>query len=155
SNPPAIGCDEPHAGGATGALSVSIQTVFTNVAPGFSLDFTGVIAGHAAANMWAFGDGASLTNRLFVSHSWAAPGDYPVTLTVYNDDSPAGVSATVLIHSAGQPIYYVWQNGTNPIAPYATWETAATNIQDAVDAAAVGATVLVSNGVYRTGGRTV
>ena len=47
---------------------------------------------------------------------------------------------------------YVWQDSPNPTPPYATWATAAKNIQDAVDVAFIHGTVLVTNGVYAASG---
>jgi len=154
-NPPAIGCDEYYSGAITGALSVALLVDYTNVASGFAVDFTAQIDGHAGANIWNFGDGTVVSNRPYVSHSWSVPGDYLVELTAYNLTYPGGLSATITIHVVVQQAYYVALINTNPVAPYTSWVTAATNIQDAVDVAIPGSTILVSNGVYSTGGRAL
>lgn len=51
--------------------------------------------------------------------------------------------------------HYVSPLSRNPLPPFTTWDTAAHTIQDAVDAAADHDEVVVTNGVYDTGGATV
>jgi hypothetical protein len=76
-------------------------------------------------------------------------------LRAYNASHPTGVVATVTVRILASPTHYVALDGSDPVPPYTTWAAAATNIQDAVDAAVPGALVWVSNGVYQAGARQV
>lgn len=155
-NPPSMGCDEFIAGFMAGPLIPAVKLDYTNIAVGFTANLTAEITGHPEYSRWDFGDGSVTTNQPYTSHGWSAPGDYAVVLTVYNSTYPAGVSATGLVHVVEQPVHYVRASGSSPASPFATWASAANNIQSAVDAATVaGALVLVTNGTYSAGGAVV
>ena len=59
--------------------------------------------------------------------------------------------SVALCISSSADTHYVWTNSPSPTAPYTSWPTAAHVIQDAVDEAIDGDTVLVTNGVYDVG----
>jgi len=58
-----------------------------------------------------------------------------------------------VVSSLPAATHYVSLGSTSPMPPYTSWVTAASTIQDAVDAAAGGDVVVVTNGVYAVGGR--
>ena len=67
----------------------------------------------------------------------------------------AGLLFLTAAQATPATIRYVNVNNPNPAPPYTDWGSAATTIQVAVDAAAAGDEILVTNGVYATGGRAI
>ena len=149
-NPPSIGCDEVYANAISGSLSVAISANkdFTYINKPLSLFAN--IKGKISKNIWTFDDKTSETNKVQIARVWNTVGKYNVVLTAFNETYPAGLSNYISINVVSN-INFVNINNLTPIPPYLTWETAATNIQDAVDIAVPGNIVLVTNGIYCPG----
>ncbi len=154
ANPPSIGCDEVQPGAVTGPLTVALRPNYTHLAPGYAMNLTAQIEGRITRSLWDLGDGTTATNQPITSHAWATPGDYQVALWAFNETHPEGVCGTLTVH-VGQSVHFVDAANANPVWPFMSWASAATNIQDAVDAAGPGSVVWVTNGVYASGAVTI
>jgi hypothetical protein len=75
-----------------------------------------------------------------------------VTTGIDLDGNPRIVGAAVDMgcyeNQNTNEVLYVSLSSTNPVAPYDSWETAATNIQAAIGSAQLGGIVAVNSGVY-------
>lgn len=67
----------------------------------------------------------------------------------------AVIVAAFVTPRAAATVFYVNVDNLTPAAPYTNWLTAATDIQDAINASSNGDLILVTNGVYEAGGQAV
>jgi hypothetical protein len=152
NNPPSIGCDEWQP-----TPVIATQPVVQIAVPAHGLTVGVVAAGLSPVCFWSL-NGTPLADNGHYANSSTAN-------LAANNFGPADAGAYQVIVSnafgvvtsqvAQATIHVVNAAGVNPAAPYLTWATAATNIQDAVNAAAAGDIVLVTNGVYAFGGQAV
>jgi hypothetical protein len=154
ATPPSIGCDEWQP-----APTFAIQPVFQAGIPSrHSLRFNAAAVGQSPFSYFWFKNGTLLQDDTHYGNSAAT------NLTV-NNFGPADAGAYQLIVSnsfgtvtsrvAQVIIHVVDASGSNPVAPFSTWQNATTNIQDAINSAAAGDIVLVTNGIYATGGKAM
>ena len=130
---------------------------FTTVTNAGFIPFTGTLDGIVAGDLagltyyWDIdGDGVAETigaDKGSVAFSFPEGGVHDATLWVTNG---AGDNATftLRLNAMVRTHHYVDEHSANPVAPYLTPETAATDIQAAVNAATVGGYVHVLPGTY-------
>ena len=153
ANPPSIGCAEwqpepvvmaPQIQLTGAPVGFSIGPVSLNGQPPFS--FQWLKDGSPVQDDLHF-NGSQTTGLIAIGIQFSDAGSYQLVASNAFGMVTSAVAQLV--------IHCVDAAGSNPQPPYTNWATAATNIQDAIDAAAVGDVVIVTNGVYATGGRVV
>ena len=152
-NPPSVGCAEWQ----PAPMVTPPRLQLTSDPVGFTVNVSG-FAGQPPFTYFWLKDGIPLqddghfsssqtTNLVATGVSFADAGAYQLVVT----NAFGAVTSSV----ARLVVHCVDAAGVNPVTPYSTWATAATNIQDAIGAALAGEVVLVTNGIYATGGKSM
>ena len=156
---PDLGCYETpdaSAGPLRCSFSPDAVTGLGSATAVFTASASGSGADGELTYTWDFGVGATATsvggNPAIQSVTFSGYGSRTVTLTV---ETPSGATATATVVDCvkvGSAAIFVDATNENPVWPYATWATAATNVQDVFDSLITDGTtplvVTVTNGTY-------
>ncbi|EEF60886.1 immunoglobulin domain-containing protein [Pedosphaera parvula] len=146
---------------AAASPSITTPPQSQSVMAASNATFTVVASGQLPLSYQWLLNGIKLTNSARIAGATAATlvignvisadgGNYTVTVT---NSHGSITSSSAVLTVLNPPYHYVNISNTSPAAPYATWSTAAINIQDAVDVAQAGHSVFVTNGTYTFGNR--
>ena len=136
------GCYEWEASQTNFGISFRKLTPF---APG-EVEFSAKAANGTLSDCrWTF-DGGEQKTGATVTNSFLA-GSVSVSFSAYLNGQPVTVDRPDWFVAYGESVHVVVSN-ENPVFPYATWETAATNLNDAFAAVQRNGTILMGEGTY-------
>ena len=145
-----IGCDEFHADLAEGPLSASITSRLVRVVRDYPLFFQARVEGEVSGMEWHIND-TFQSPTAFMEYSNHTIGIDTIIFHTWNTETQ--VTLTTRVEVVSGMTNFVSLTGLH-VSPFVSMETAATNIQDAVDAMEVaGGMVSVAPGLYATGFR--
>ena len=145
-----IGCYEYDASAAHIAIVADATEILVPARVAFAVSATG-LSGAASWSWDLDGDGVAdaTTSTPALTNAFAASGSYPVSVSALDGQGNvlASCDAPVTIRCY-PPVVYVDAASATPVAPYETPATAATTLQEALDATIDGATAFVADGSY-------
>lgn len=145
-----MGAYERAAAGGSEPLQCSFSAPTNAGLVSLDVVFTALLSGADTNNVhygWNFGDSTVSEgyNLGTVSHTYGV-GYFTVTLTVNNGSGEVTNAVRPFYIQVAPLTNYVAKGGLN-LAPYETWERAASNVADALNVGST--TILVSNGTYQ------
>lgn len=153
-----LGCYEYVAGGGLAVTFDSdIKQAICPVEVTFTATVDGADDGDVLSYGWDYdGDGNvdETTDTPVVKHTWTTGGTY--TIGLYVSNATSGQSAQAIkadMEKFAPAVMYVDAASTGAVVPFASPETASSNLYEAIEAAVDGCEIVVAKGVYKGTGR--
>jgi hypothetical protein len=153
-----LGCYEAEAGVFSVGFDSDVKTGI--LSPSVTVTFTVIPDGHQEGDVltfdWDFDNNGTVdatTHELSSSWTYTVGGTYAVSLAAVNETSGKSANTVVkpgLLQFAPKTLY-VWRDSTSAETPFATWETASSNITEAIAAAVDGCEIVIRKGSYAEG----